>query len=558
MIVRLDDTNPSKEKAEYEENIMRDLRSLGVQPDMVSHTSDYFDYYIKCCTRLLKSGHVYCDKTPRQQMKDERFDRVENAYRSQPIDENMRLWKEMLDGSKEGQETCVRIKLDMKSNNGTLRDPTIYRCNVNDPHHKTGFKYKVYPTYDFACPIVDSIEGVTHAFRSKEYNERNEQYKQIWDIVCKGQKNPIDTVIVSKGSPIVLPQMYQFSRLDFVRTVLSKRKLSKLIERGVVDGWDDPRLPTIQGIMRRGMQLEALDKFVMDQAMSQVNTEQEWDKIWSYNQDVLDPRCGRYFAVSHDCVTINICNVDANSAKTVDLAPEKYEQLTGQTKVLQCSNKVFVERYSLKLALEKNAKKGLSKLILMNWGIVNLDKVRYSDDEKEIVCVDATFEENNRDFKGKTAVNWVADNGMNNLVPVKLVELDYIFNYVEQETEEKKMEIVLEENKSNTWLETDARAESAVRLLGQGDVIQFIKLGMFIVDRPYLGRDSEPAVLIHIPDGKEKKMSKIWQHLSKVNSGTGSKAHLLAEINRKKKLAKKEKKKNKKKNKQKNKQQQNK
>merc|ERR1712157_318665 len=133
-------------------------------------------------------------------------------------------------------------------------------------------------------------------------------------------------------------------------------------------------------------------------------------------------------------------------------------------------------------------------------GIINLDAIHY-DEQENVVSVDATFEESNRDFKGKTAVNWVADNGMNNLVPVKLVELDYIFNYVEQESEEKKMEIVLEENTSNTWLETDARAESAVRLLGQGDVIQFVKLGMFIVDRPYLGRESEPAVLIHIPDG---------------------------------------------------------
>eukprot|EP00488_Nonionellina_sp_1-RS-2012_P000496 TRINITY_DN11343_c0_g1_i1.p1 TRINITY_DN11343_c0_g1~~TRINITY_DN11343_c0_g1_i1.p1 ORF type:complete len:163 (-),score=35.27 TRINITY_DN11343_c0_g1_i1:129-617(-) len=125
-----------------------------------------------------------------------------------------------------------------------------------------------------SCPIVDSTEGVTHAFRSKEYNERNEQYKQIWDIVCKGQKNPLnDNGIVTKGQQLVLPNMFQFSRLEFVRTVLSKRKLAKLIERGVVEDWNDPRLPTIQGIMRRGMQTEALDQFVMDQAMSVVNTE---------------------------------------------------------------------------------------------------------------------------------------------------------------------------------------------------------------------------------------------------------------------------------------------
>merc|ERR1712244_205524 len=198
----------------------------------------------------------------------------------------------------------------------------------------------------------------------------------------------------------------------------------------------------------------------------------EWDKIWSYNADILDPKVGRYFAVSSDSVTINILNVDTFCAKTVPLAPSKYEQLKGMTKMLEISNKVYVERFSLNQAIEKNKKKNLSKLILMNWGIINMDKIHY-DEEKQLVSIDATFEKDNNDFKGKSAVNWVADNGLNNLVPVKLVELDYLFNYVQRETEEKKMEIVLEENTLPTWLETNAMAESATRLLGQGDVIQF-------------------------------------------------------------------------------------
>ena len=194
-----------------------------------------------------------------------------------------------------------------------------------DSHHKTGKKFKVYPTYDFACPIVDTIEGVTHACRSKEYNERDEQYKLIWDIIFKDDDEYKET-----------PNMFQFSRLEFVRTVLSKRKLAKLIERGVVDDWDDPRLPTIQGIFRRGMQLGSLDKFVMDQAMSTANTEQEWDKIWSYNNDILDPIVGRYFVVSEDYVVINIRNINEEclSSKVVALAPPKYEKLKGKTKLL--------------------------------------------------------------------------------------------------------------------------------------------------------------------------------------------------------------------------------
>eukprot|EP01084_Bolivina_argentea_P287698 493668_1 len=245
--------------------------------------------------------------------------RLENENRSNSVEKNKNLWLEMQNGTELGQKCCVRMKLDMKSNNGTLRDPTIYRCNVTDPHHKHGMKYKVYPNYDFACPIVDSLEGVTHAFRSKEYNERNIQYKEIWNIVCNGQINPL-----TNGQLFVLPNMFQFSRQEFTRTVLSKRKLAKLIERGVVESWDDPRLPTIQGIFRRGLQLSALKKFIMDQSMSTANTEQEWDKIWTYNKRILDPKVGRYFFVSTDYVIINITNIlNDNSSISVPLHPKK-------------------------------------------------------------------------------------------------------------------------------------------------------------------------------------------------------------------------------------------
>eukprot|EP00494_Astrolonche_serrata_P006521 UN06545 len=139
----------------------------------------------------------------------------------------------------------VRAKLDPKSDNGTLRDPVMYRVNKKDPHHRTKKQYQVYPTYDLACPIVDSLEGVTHAMRSKEYNERNIQYHMLWNIVCKGEKY--------NGKALGEPEIFQFSRLEFVRTELSKRKLGWMIDEGLVESWDDPRVPTIRGVLRRGM-----------------------------------------------------------------------------------------------------------------------------------------------------------------------------------------------------------------------------------------------------------------------------------------------------------------
>merc|ERR1712013_453309 len=354
--------------------------------------------------------------------------------------------------------------------------------------------------------IVDSLEGVTHAFRSKEYNERNEQYIRMWNLVCDNEEY--------ENTKMALPAMYQFSRLDFVRTVLSKRKLAVLIERGVVDGWDDPRLPTVQGIFRRGLQLEALEKFVMDQAMSDRNSEQEWDKIWAYNNEVLDVKVGRYFVVSaneSERVHLTLTNVQRTEGRTMPLAPKKYKAMSGRTKTAIMARDVFVERFSLEAAL---ASKEPKYVILMNWAIVRIEKVERNEQGK-VMSVEGVLEEENKVFKGKSVLNWVCEGELKESVPVKLVELDYLFEY----DEEGK----LVETQKETWLETEMMGEAALRLLGKGEVVQFYKLGCFIVDKPYLGRRDEPMVCLYIPDGKEKKMSKVWQHLSKVDSGTGAK-----------------------------------
>ena len=485
-IVRMDDTNPVKEKAEFEENIIRDLRTLGVNEDMFSHTSDYFDYYIECCTRIIKSGHAYADKTDRKTMKQEREERIENAYRKQDINENLRLWNEMLKGSTEGITCCIRIKLDMKSNKGTLRDPVIYRCNIKDSHHQTGKKYKVYPTYDFACPIVDSIEGVTHVFRSKEYNERDVQYRDIWNIVCKGQKY--------KGKELKLGNIYQFSRQEFVRTVLSKRKLSDLIARGVVSGWDDPRLPTVQGIFRRGLQIEALINFVKAQAMTKKNNKQEWDKLWTFNKKILDPKVGRYFCVSNDKVLLTLTNVsNNNSCKSVPVHPK---HKNGAKKLLTLSNEIYIERFDAEAIKQKSC----NKIILMNWGIINITKIN-TDNSGNIVNIVGNYDENDKKFKGLYGCTWVNKN--DDLIPVTLVELDYLFN--DDGTE----------SNNESWKETSGLSESSLRLLSKGDIIQYIKRGFYIIDKPYIGRN-EPAVLIFIPDGKETAMSKLGTATNKI------------------------------------------
>lgn len=247
VIVRFDDTNPAKESNEFVDNLLKDIETLGIKYETVTYTSDYFPQLMEMTEKLIREGKAYVDDTPREEMQKERMDGIESKCRNNSVEENLKLWKEMIAGSERGLQCCVRGKLDMQDPNKSLRDPVYYRCNPI-PHHRIGSKYKIYPTYDFACPFVDSIEGITHALRSSEYHDRNAQYYRIQE---------------DMGLRKVL--IYEFSRLNMVYTLLSKRKLLWFVQHGKVDGWDDPRFPTVQGIVRRGLKVEALIQFILEQ-----------------------------------------------------------------------------------------------------------------------------------------------------------------------------------------------------------------------------------------------------------------------------------------------------
>lgn len=223
MILRFDDTNPSKEKKEFETSIGEDLAMLEIKPHVTTYTSDSFDHIFQEALKIIKLGKAYVDDTDQETMQAERFDGIDSKNRNMPIEETLKRFEDMRNGTEQGLKSTLRAKIDMQDKNKAMRDPVIYRCNAT-PHHRTGSEWTIYPTYDFACPIVDSHEGVTHALRTIEYRDRNAQYD--WFLKTLGIRHV---------------HLWDFSRLNFVYTLLSKRKLTWFVEQGLVTGWDDPR-----------------------------------------------------------------------------------------------------------------------------------------------------------------------------------------------------------------------------------------------------------------------------------------------------------------------------
>jgi glutamyl-tRNA synthetase len=345
LIVRFDDTNPSKEKEEYQESIVQDLARLGVKPDVVTYTSDYFEAIHKYALFLIQEGLAYMDNTPQEQMKAERAERIESNHRHQSPEEALYYFTLMCNGSKEGAEWCLRAKIDMKSDNGTMRDPVFYRQNLT-PHHRWESKFKAYPTYDMACPIVDSIEGVTHALRTTEYNDRDEQYQ--W---------------VLKALSLRRVRIHAFARLNFVNTVLSKRKLTWFVENNYVTGWDDARFPTIRGVVRRGINITALRNFVYSQGASRRVVNMEWNKFWAENKKEIDKTAKRFMAIDkeqHAQLTVtNAPEADDFCFISTDYHPK---DPTSGKRVVRVAKQVFLESVDVEGIVVNE------EIVLLRWG----------------------------------------------------------------------------------------------------------------------------------------------------------------------------------------------
>ena len=472
--LRLDDTNPSKEKEEFQDAIIEDLALMGVKPDFVSFTSDHFDHIYEACLTLLKAGQAYADDTDVETMRDERGKGIASKRRDRTVEENLRIFDEMKVGSEEGLKNCIRAKISVDNPNKAMRDPVIYRCNPNDPHHRTGTKWKMYPTYDLACPVVDSLEGVTHALRSTEYTDRNPQFQWFLDTLKLRQV-----------------YMWDFARMNFIRTFLSKRKLAKLVDTGRVWGWDDPRMPTIRGVRRRGMTIPALRDFILKQGPSRNVVSMDWASFWATNKKEIDPVAPRHTAIlKKDAVKVTVIGDGAPAEPRSEDKPLHPKNAAIGTKKVAFSKELILDQ-----ADAKTFKSG-EEITIMQWGNAFVRSIDAGEPIPSITC-ELNLQGDVRATEKK--VTWLSERGQD-LVPAELWEFDYLITKDKLE-EDDDLEQFL--NPVTATME-EALCDENVTRYKHDDIIQLERRGYYRVDKGYNEGDEKKIVLFLIPTGKGK------------------------------------------------------
>ncbi|KAH7920134.1 glutamate-tRNA ligase [Leucogyrophana mollusca] len=475
LIIRFDDTNPTKERSEFEETMLGDLDLLDIKADRITHTSDYFDTLYEMAIKMIETGKAYTDDTEQAQMRDERGKGIASAHRDDSVEDNLKHFAEMKSGSPEGLRWCLRAKISVDSQNKALRDPVIYRCNVI-AHHRTGEKWKIYPTYDFACPIVDSIEGITHALRTNEYRERNAQYS--WMIKALGIRNV---------------NIWDFSRLNFIYTLLSKRKLHWFVDNKLVKGWDDPRMPTIRGIRRRGLTVEALSQFMLAQGPSQAVVSLEWDSIWAINKKVIDPVAPRFWAVVKEQSVPVTINGGPSSAEVKTLPRHKKNPAVGEKQTIYTST-ILVEQEDAASFADQE------EITLMDWGnAIVRSKTTGPSGEITSLTMDLYLEGDFR--KTSKKITWLAQpTATHTLVDVTLLDYDYMITKKKLEENDDVKDFVTPVSE----FREEAVADANVRSVTKGDIIQFERKGYFIFDGP---AEDGKLEFIRIPDGRAASLA---------------------------------------------------
>ena len=469
--LRLDDTNPAKEDTEYVDAIEEDIKWLGFHWDNVYYASDYFDFLYECALKLIDKGLAYVDESSADEIREMRGTLTEpgvnSPYRDRPIEETRDLFLRMTEGEFDNGAMVLRAKIDMSSSNLNMRDPVIYRI-MKAHHHRTGDKWCVYPMYDFAHPLSDAKEGVTHSLCSLEFENHRPLYN--WMLEALEIKNP--------------PRQIEFARMNVNYTLTSKRKCLKLVNDGLVSGWDDPRMATICGIRRRGYPAEAVRAFVDKIGVSKAYSVIDYALLESCVRDNLNENADRAMAVLRPLKVI-IDNYPENKTEKIeiDINPSKPEK---GKRAVTFSREIFIEQDDFMLDPPGKYFRLCPQKEVRLKGAYYIKYASHETDENgNITAVHCTYDpesyggdtKDGRKVKG--TLHWV---DANNCINAEVRLYDRLFNVPNPSDEEGVSSFADNLNPDSLKILNGCKLDKSLGGVKAGDTFQFMRQGYFCVD----------------------------------------------------------------------------
>ena len=463
--LRFDDTNPSKEDDIFVQNIISDIRWLGYEPDGIYYASDYFEEMYDRAVILIKKGLAYIDESSADDIKNMRgstgFKGIESPYRNRSVEENLKLFEAMKLGQKEEESCVLRAKIDMSSPNMNMRDPVIYRISF-DHHHHRGNDWVIYPMYDFAHPIEDAIEGITHSLCSLEF----EDHRPLYDWVVRETEMP------------KIPRQIEFGRLTIENTVMSKRYLRQLVEENKVTGWDDPRMPTLKGLRRRGYTPEAIRKFILESGLSKINSTIDSSMLDAALRDDLNQKAGRLMGVK-DPLKVVITNYPENQVEQLDVELHPDIETTG-TRSIPFSREIYIEQEDFVVEKPNNKYKRLylgGEVRLFHAYFITCQNVIYKEDGT-IDYLEATYDPETKSGSGFESRK---PNGTIHFVEVSQA-VPVTFNMFGPMVLDEEEGDIISRFKEDSWQTQHGFAEPFIISLQVEDKCQFKRLGFYCVD----------------------------------------------------------------------------
>ena len=468
--LRFDDTNPLNENPDFIESIKKDIKWLGWNwGENLFYASDYFETLFEYATKLTLDGKAYIDESSQEQIRQLRgtlnSTGTESPYRNRPIHENVELLHKMRNGDFEEGSMVLRAKIDMNSGNINLRDPILYRI-IKTPHFKTGTKWNIYPTYDFAHGQSDSIEKITHSICTMEF----EDHRPLYDWL-------IENIHIHH------PQQIEFARLNISYTVLSKRKLSELVEKNYVQGWDDPRMPTISGLRKRGYTPESIKNFCNKIGVAKRQNTVEIQLLEHCIREDLNKNCKRVMGII-DPVKVVITNYPENQSEKLEAINNPEQEEMGSRQI-EFSREIYIESNDF---MEDPPKKYFrlspGKEVRLRYGyIIKCTKVIRDEVSNKILQIECEYDPNTKGGyapdgrKIKGTIHWVSSS---NSFETKVNLFNNLFS-VEKPDEYDSIKEVINPNSMETFY--NSRIENHLLEAMPGDKFQFERLGYFCVDK---------------------------------------------------------------------------